>query len=95
MFQWICLYGACTTNRAESEIQTNFVTDKKKFWTITKPAFTEKGKTHEKIILIEEDRIISDSKQIAELMNDYFINITQSLNIPKYLPPEKNHTPPN
>ena len=28
-------------------------------------------------------------------MNDYFVNITQSLNIPKYLPQEKNYTPPN
>ena len=64
-------------------LDINFTSDCKNFWKTIKPAFTDKGKTHNKIILVEEGEIISESKQITEIMNEYFINITKTLDIPQ------------
>ena len=46
-----------------------------------KPNFSNKIKT-KKIILLEDGEIISDNTKIAEVFNDYFINIVKDLNIP-------------
>ena len=62
-------------------IDINFVSDNKRFWQTIRPAFTNKIKAQNKIILVEDENIISSSKVIAETMNDYFINITKSLHI--------------
>ena len=35
-----------------------------------------------KIILVENNEIISDSAKVADIMNNYFVNITEDLNIP-------------
>ena len=37
-----------------------------------KPLFSDKGGIREKIMLVEEGRIISDSSEVAETFNDYF-----------------------
>ena len=37
------------------------------------------------IILIENDELINDYKQIIEVMNDYFLNAVEMLEIPKNL----------
>ena len=42
---------------------------------------TEKS---EKMILVENGEVLSDDIDIAECMNDYFINITETLNIRKW-----------
>ena len=38
---------------------------------------------HSKIVLVENNEIITDNKKNAEIMNNYFVNITQNLNIPE------------
>ena len=62
------------------------VTDNKTFWKTVKPFFSNKGSIeHKKIILVENDEIIRDDKKNADIMNDYFVNVTESLNIPEIM----------
>ena len=66
------------------------VTDNKKFWKTVKPFFTDKGMNHDKIILVEDDEIISQSKQISESMNNFFADAIINLNNPQYEDPTSN-----
>ena len=46
----------------------------------------------EKIVLIENDRIIKDDKEISKYFNEYFATITVSPNIPRFTTPPIQHT---
>ena len=46
-----------------------------------KPILSDKGRSNFKITLIENDTIISNDKEIAETLNDYFVSITDSLGL--------------
>ena len=59
------------------------VTDNKKFWKTVKPLFTDKG-MNRKIILVEDDEIISENEQISESLNNFFADAVINLNIPQY-----------
>ena len=61
------------------------VSDNKLFWKSVKPFFDDKGSNSSKITLEEENKIISDEEQSANIMNNYFINITKTLNLKKQL----------
>ena len=67
------------------------VTDNKKVWKTVKPLFTDKGMNHDKIILVENDEIISQSKQISESMNNFFADAIINLNNPQYEDPTSNN----
>ena len=67
-------------------LDTNVVKNTKTFWKSVKPHFTNKGSDSKKIILVEKDEIITDNAKIADIINDYFINITKELNIPPPIP---------
>ena len=43
---------------------------------------SEKIQTSTSITLIENDELINDNKTVANIFNNYFVNITDSLNIP-------------
>ncbi len=53
----------------------------KKFFTTFKPFFSSKYTPDERILLIEDNEIISEERTISEIMNEYFTNITENLNI--------------
>ena len=56
----------------------------KKFWKTFKPIFTKGGvNTNEKIVLAEDGHILHDDKTIGECFNSYFVNITDTLNLPE------------
>ena len=57
------------------------VSDNKVFWKKVKPSFSDKGVNSSKITLVEKNSIIVDEKKIANIMNNYFINITKTLNL--------------
>ena len=59
------------------------ITDNRKFWKTVKPLFSEKVQTSSDITLLENGALISDDFQVAEIMNDYFVNITETLGISK------------
>ena len=76
------------TNKVKREyfdnININSLKDNKTFWRTIKPFFSEKTKNTEKIVLVENNEIIMDDRVNAETMNDYFVNITQHLDIPEF-----------
>ena len=49
-----------------------------------KPLFTDKGMNHDKIILVEDDEIISENEQTSESLNNTFADVIINLNIPQY-----------
>ena len=53
------------------------ISDSKKFWKTIKPFFSDKGLNCNKMMLSENDQIISDETTIADTMNKYFVNITK------------------
>ena len=65
-------------------LNPKLITDNKKFWKTVKPLFSEKHVTSRNIILIEDDIIISESKEVAEKMNDFFAKAVVNLDIIGY-----------
>ena len=60
------------------------VTDNKTFWKSIKPFFSEKGSTHDKIALVEQDLILDKNDNVAEVLKKNFINVVSNLNVLKY-----------
>ena len=64
-----------------SNLNLNKITDNKMFWNTIKPLFSDKGGSRENIVLIEDDKIISDDLEVAQKFNDFFRDAVNSLNI--------------
>ena len=60
------------------------VTDKKIFWKSIKPLFSKKKSTHNKIKLVMQNLILDKNENVAEFLNNFFINVVSNLDIPKY-----------
>ena len=43
----------------------------------------------EKIILKKQNEMISDERKVAEIFMDYFNNVTETIDVPKYDLPDK------
>ena len=56
-------------------------TDNRKFWKTVEPVFSNEIQTSSTVTLIEDGKIIADDAKIAEIFNNYFANITESLGI--------------
>ena len=57
------------------------VSDNKKFWENVKPFFSDKVTNFSKITLVEKNSIMVDENKFANIMNNYFINITKTLSL--------------
>ena len=57
------------------------VSDNKAFTKKLKPSFSDNGVNSSKITLVEKNSIIVDENKIANIMNNYFINTTKTLNL--------------
>ena len=57
------------------------LTDNHKFWKTVKPLFSDKVQVNSSISLIEDGKMVNQDSQIAEIFNQYFANITDSLGI--------------
>ena len=68
-----------------ANLSLNSVIDNKKFWKTVKPFFTSKRNSTQKIILVENDEIITKNTNNAEIMNNYFVNIAQGLHMPELM----------
>ncbi len=62
-------------------IQAKSIKNDKKFWKTVKPLFSNANTMSEKINLIENGKILSNDEEIAECFNEYFINITDQMDI--------------
>ena len=51
---------------------------------MTKPYFSNKGLNFNKIFLSERGRHIKDPVALAITMNDYFVNITQTIGLKQF-----------
>ena len=65
--------------RFGNNIDTNNITDNRKFWKTVKPLFSEKHILNKKITLVE----INDTN-VSEIMNSYFSSAVQDLEINGY-----------
>ena len=73
-----------------NNLNTKDIIDNKKFWTTVKPLFSDKISSNNKIILIENGNILSEQRDVAEVLNNAFSNILKDLNIPQYNDPTIN-----
>ena len=62
-----------------NNLDISLVTDNKKFWKTVKPFFSDKSQSKNKIVLIEDETIISNDLEVAETMNEFFVSVTDSL----------------
>ena len=63
------------------DLNPNNIQTSKSFFQTFKPYFSKKYTCSEKLLLIENNKIISDDKDIATHFNNYFANFTGSLGI--------------
>ena len=66
-----------------SKLDVEDISDNKKFWNTIKPLLSDKTNASHKISLINENNIISDNKEIAEIFNEFFSTATSNLEIDK------------
>ena len=61
----------------------------KDFWKFVKPLLNSNCKSSEKrILLVEDDTVVSDEKDVVPILNSYFNDITSSLDIQPWDPGE-------
>ena len=70
------LKGIITKNLDLSDIN-----DSKKFWTTVKLVFCNKLRSVENIALNENGKLVRDEKEVANIFNDFFVNIVPNLGI--------------
>ena len=59
------------------------MSDNRKFWKTIKPYFSYRGLNSNKLLLKEKGNLVSDEKELATIMNNFFINITKDLELKK------------
>ena len=69
------------TPQGHRSLNIKQVSDNKLFRKSAKLFFNGKESNSSKITLVEENNIISDEEEIANVMNNYFINVTKTLNL--------------
>ena len=57
------------------------LSDNRKFWKTVKPYFSNKGLNSNKLLLKEKENLASNEKQLATIMNSFFININKGLEL--------------
>ena len=62
-------------------LNVKYLSDNKKFWKTIKPYFSNKGLNSNKMLLKEKGKLVSDEKQLASIINKFFIRITKSLKL--------------
>ena len=60
-------------------LKTKCVKNDSNFWNTVKPFLSKRNNSSENIILSENSKIISNQKEIAEIMNDYYINVAKDI----------------
>ena len=77
-----------------NNLDLNIFADNKKFWQRVKPLFSDKQKSIPRdLILVENDKLISDKLKVAEKLNNFFIKAVENLEMEPYLSETKCDTP--
>ena len=64
-----------------SNFNTKRVVDNKNFWKTVKSSFSDKSNNVESITLVENDSIVSDDNEVANIFNEYFSNLVEALEL--------------
>ena len=64
-------------------LNVNDLSDNRKVWKTIKPYFSNKGLNSKKLLLKEKGNLVSDEKELATIMNNFFINITKDIELKK------------
>ena len=59
------------------------MSDNRKFWEIIKPYFSNKGLNSNKLLLKEKGNLVSDEKELATIIKNFFINMMKDLGLNK------------
>ena len=62
-------------------LNVKYLSDNKKFWKTIKPYFSNRGLNSNKMLLKEKGELVSDDRQLASIMNKFFISFTKSLKL--------------
>ena len=80
-----------TKEKFFSDINVKSISDNKKFWKTIKPFFSNKGLNTNSMMLVEDNGIVRNEEIIANIMNNYFTNITTHLKLkPSKIDPKAN-----
>ena len=60
--------------------------DNKLFWKRIKPLFSEKTKLKGNITIVENGKVTSNKTEVAEMLNNYFIEAVENLEIQEFVP---------
>ena len=69
-----------------NNLDTQIFDSDKEFWRRVKPLFSEKTVLKNKLRLKENGELISDKKEVAEILNNYFMESVEILEVERYLP---------
>ena len=76
-----------------SNLDITVFEDNKKFWKTIRPFFSDKQKKiKEQLILIENEEVISNAHDMADKMNNFFIESIENLDIEPYIEENINET---
>ena len=73
-----------TKKNHHANLNQKDIADNKQFWRTVKPLLSDKSKSNEKISLVEGDKITSEDKSNAEILNLFFSNAVKNLKIPEF-----------
>jgi len=60
------------------------IADNKTFWKSVKPLFSGKSNSKTNITIIENEKVINEKEEVAEILNNYFIEAVKDLEIEKF-----------
>ena len=81
----------CVKRKYYSNLDMNIFEDNNKFWQNVKPLFLNKHDVSGKnIIIVEKDTIISNNTEVAERLNNFFIEAVESLASEPFVPHNDN-----
>ena len=60
------------------------ITDNKLFWRNVKALLSDKISESSKITLMNNNRIVSDDREICDIFNKFFVNVVQNLKNPEF-----------
>ena len=67
-----------------SNINEKNITDNKKFWKTVTPFFLDKILSNEKITLMENDKVINNDNETANIMNTFFCDRVINVSVTEY-----------
>ena len=80
-----------TKEKYFSDVNVKSISENKKFWKTIKLFFSNKGLNTNNMMLVEDNEIVLEEEIIANILNDYFTNITTHLKLkPTKIDPKTN-----